>query len=39
MRTVLNGILLFMDNLKSVDIIFISNRGGGEESRKAERQR
>ncbi len=38
MRTVLNGIHLFIDNLKLSDNIFISNRDGGEESRVAERQ-
>jgi hypothetical protein len=39
MRTVLSGICLFSDDLKSTDNIFISNRDGGEESRIAERQR
>ncbi len=39
MRTVLSGIHLFIDNLKSSDSSFISNGDGGEESRKAERQR
>jgi hypothetical protein len=39
MRTVLSGVSLFIDNLKSSDNIFISNRDGGEESRIAERQR
>ncbi len=38
MRTVLSGVSLFIDNLKSSDNIFISNRDGGEESRIAERQ-
>ncbi len=39
MRTVLNGICLFIDNVKPSDIIFISNGDGEEESRIAERQR
>jgi hypothetical protein len=39
MRTVLSGICLFIDNLKSSDTIFISNRDGGEEGRIAERER
>jgi hypothetical protein len=39
MKTVLSGVNLFIDNLKSSDNIFISNRDGGEESRIAERQR
>jgi hypothetical protein len=39
MRTVLSGIRLFIDNLKSSDNIFISNGYRGEESRIAERQR
>jgi hypothetical protein len=38
MRTVLNGICLFIDNSKFRNI-FISNGDGGEESRIAERQR
>jgi hypothetical protein len=39
MRTVLNGIRLFIGHSKSSDNIFISNGDGGEESRIAERQR
>jgi hypothetical protein len=39
MRTVLSGIRLFIDNLKLLDDIFISNRDGGEESKITERQR
>jgi len=39
MRTVLNGIHVFVDNLKLSDNIFISNGDGGEESRIAERPR
>ncbi len=39
MRTVLSRICLFIDNLKSLDNIFISNGDGGEESRIAERER
>ncbi len=39
MRTVLNGIHLFIDDSKLSDNIFISNGDGGEEIRIAERQR
>jgi hypothetical protein len=39
MRTVLNGIHLFIDNSKLSDNIFISNGDGGEESKIAKRQR
>jgi hypothetical protein len=39
MRTVLNGIHLFTDNIKLLNSIFISNGDSGEESRIAERQR
>jgi hypothetical protein len=39
MRTVLSGVCLFIDDLKSTDNIFISNGDGGQESRIAERQR
>jgi len=39
MRTVLNGICLFIDNIKLLGNIFISNRDGGEESRIAKRRR
>jgi hypothetical protein len=39
MKTVLNGICLFIDYSKSSDNIFISNGDGGEESRIAVRQR
>jgi hypothetical protein len=38
MRTVLNGICLFIDNSKLSDNIFISN-GDGEEESRAERER
>ncbi len=38
MVTVLIRILLFIDNLKSSENIFMSNGDGGEESRIAERQ-
>ncbi len=39
MRTVLNGIRLFIDDSKLSDSIFISNGDGGEEIRITERQR
>ena len=39
MRTVFNRIRLFIDNVKSLDSIFISNVDRGEESRIAETQR
>jgi hypothetical protein len=39
MKTVLNGIRLFIDHSKLLDNIFITNGDGGEESRIAERQR
>ncbi len=39
MKTVIGRIHLFIDNLESLDNIFISDRDGGEESRIAERQR
>ncbi len=39
MRTVLNGIRLFIGDIKSSDSIFISNGESGEESRVAERQK
>ncbi len=39
MRTVFNRIRLFIDNVKSLDSIFISNGDSGEESRIAEGQR
>jgi hypothetical protein len=39
MRTVLSGICLFIDNLKSSGNIFISNGDRGEESKTAEKQR
>jgi hypothetical protein len=39
MRTVLNGIRLFIDHSKLLDNIFISNGDGAKESRIAERQR
>jgi hypothetical protein len=39
MKTVINGIHLFIDNLESSDNIFITDGDGGEESRIAERQR
>jgi hypothetical protein len=37
MRTALNGIHLFIDNIKSSDSIFLSIRDSGEESRIAQR--
>ncbi len=39
MRTVLNGLRLFIDDIKSSDSIFITNGESGEESRVAERQK
>ncbi len=39
MRTVLRGICVFINIFKLSDNIFISNRGGGEERRIAQRQR
>ncbi len=39
MRTVLNGISLFIDTHKIVGQYFISNGNGGEESKIEERQR
>jgi hypothetical protein len=39
MRTVLNRINLFIDNVKLSDSIFISNGDGGGKSKIAERQR
>ncbi len=39
MKTVLNRIRLFIENVKSSDSIFISNGDGGEESRIVERLR
>ncbi len=39
MKTVLNRIRLFIENIKSSDSIFISNGDGGEENRIAERLR
>ncbi len=39
MRTVLNGICLFIDDSKLSESIFISNGDGEEENRIAERKR
>jgi hypothetical protein len=38
MRTVLYGIHILIDNMKTLNRVFISNRDCGEESRMAERE-